>query len=96
MSTISRVARLYSAALADKQSLREAREMFSNAIEIDPGYARAYAGIAECDALLWMSGGYRHFLPGNSQEQHHGVDIYAEPGRSARIQGVGALSERAC
>ena len=30
--------------------------MFFKAIEIDPGYARAYAGIAECDALLWMSG----------------------------------------
>jgi len=41
----------------DKHSLREARGMFSKAIEIDPGYARAYAGIAECDALLWMSGG---------------------------------------
>ena len=41
----------------DKRSLREAREVFFKAIEIDPGYARAYAGIAECDALLWMSGG---------------------------------------
>lgn len=41
----------------DKHSLRAAREMFSKAVEIDPGYARAYAGIAECDALLWMSGG---------------------------------------
>jgi len=41
----------------DKHSLREAREKFSRAIGIDPGYARAYAGIAECDALLWMSGG---------------------------------------
>jgi len=41
----------------DKQSLHAAREMFIKAIEIDPGYARAYAGIAECDALLWMSGG---------------------------------------
>jgi adenylate cyclase len=40
----------------DKRSLHEAREMFFKAIEIDPGYARAYAGIAECDALLWMSG----------------------------------------
>ncbi len=41
----------------DKHSLRQARAMFLKAIEIDPGYARAYAGIAECDALLWMSGG---------------------------------------
>ena len=41
----------------DKHLLRAAREMFTRAIEIDPGYARAYAGIAECDAMLWMSGG---------------------------------------
>jgi adenylate cyclase len=41
----------------DTRLLRAAREMFLKAIEIDPGYARAYAGIAECDALLWMSGG---------------------------------------
>jgi adenylate cyclase len=41
----------------DKYSLAAARKMFSKAVQIDPGYARAYAGIAECDALLWMSGG---------------------------------------
>jgi adenylate cyclase len=41
----------------DKYSLTAARAMFSKAVEIDPGYARAYAGIAECDALLWISGG---------------------------------------
>ncbi len=31
-----------------------AREMFSKAIEIDPGYARAYAGIADCSAFLYF------------------------------------------
>src|SRR5262249_30803994 len=41
----------------NKHALRKARQLFAKAIEIDPGYARAYAGIAECDALLWMSGG---------------------------------------
>ncbi len=30
-----------------------ARQMFAKAIEIDPGYARAYAGIADCHALLY-------------------------------------------
>ena len=40
----------------DKHSLGSAREMFLKAIAIDPGYARAYAGVAACDALLWMSG----------------------------------------
>ncbi len=31
-----------------------AREMFARAIELDPGYARAYAGIADCSAFLHM------------------------------------------
>jgi adenylate cyclase len=35
-----------------KSSLRLAREMFARAVEIDPNYARAYAGIASCDSRL--------------------------------------------
>ena len=31
-----------------------ARRMFAKAIELDPGYARAYAGLADCDAFLYM------------------------------------------
>ncbi len=31
-----------------------AREMFAKAIEIDPNYARAYAGIADCSAFLYF------------------------------------------
>ncbi len=31
-----------------------AREMFARAIEVDPAYARAYAGIADCSAFLYM------------------------------------------
>ncbi len=31
-----------------------AREMFSKAIELDPNYARAYAGIADCSAFLYF------------------------------------------
>lgn len=31
-----------------------AREMFNQAIEIDPSYARAYAGIADCSGFLYM------------------------------------------
>jgi len=37
-----------------KKSLQYAREMFERAIEIDPGYARAHAGIAEASAVLRM------------------------------------------
>lgn len=31
-----------------------ARDMFAKAIEIDPGYARAYAGIADCSSFLYF------------------------------------------
>src|SRR5438876_4011808 len=35
-----------------EKDLQFARRMFSRAVEIDPGYARAYAGIADCSVLL--------------------------------------------
>lgn len=31
-----------------------ARRMFSKAVELDPNYARAYAGIADCDSALYI------------------------------------------
>ena len=31
-----------------------ARRMFSKAVELDPNYARAYAGIADCDSFLFL------------------------------------------
>jgi adenylate cyclase len=31
-----------------------ARRMFAQAVELDPGYARAYAGIADCDSFLFL------------------------------------------
>ena len=37
-----------------KKSLEFAREMFTHAIEIDPGYAPAWAGIADCCSQLKM------------------------------------------
>ena len=43
----------------DKKSLLLARQMFSRAAEIDPDYALAYAGLADCAAFLhgmWASG----------------------------------------
>jgi serine/threonine protein kinase/tetratricopeptide (TPR) repeat protein len=37
-----------------KHSVRHAREMFERAIEIDPDYALAYAGAADCSSFLYM------------------------------------------
>jgi adenylate cyclase len=37
-----------------RQSLEYARQMFARAIVIDPQYARAYAGVADCSSFLYM------------------------------------------
>jgi tetratricopeptide (TPR) repeat protein len=37
-----------------RQSLEYARQMFARAIVIDPGYARAYAGVGDCCSFLYM------------------------------------------
>ena len=37
-----------------RTSLEHARKMFTRAIEVDPNYARAYAGIADCCSILYM------------------------------------------
>ena len=44
------------------QSIEFALEMFSRATEQDPDYARAYAGIADCNSYLFMyfGGDERH------------------------------------
>lgn len=47
---------LLSVSWSNKEYLRTARGLFLRAVEADPGYARAYAGIADCDAFLWVNG----------------------------------------
>ena len=37
-----------------RKSLEYARQMFKKAIELDPDYALAYAGVADCCSLLYM------------------------------------------
>jgi adenylate cyclase len=39
-----------------KDFLLSARRLFTRAATLDPGYARAYAGIADCEAFLWLNG----------------------------------------
>jgi serine/threonine protein kinase/Tfp pilus assembly protein PilF len=39
-----------------RRSFEVARQMFARAIEIDPGYARAYAGLADCLCYLYEHG----------------------------------------
>ncbi len=37
-----------------RTSIEFARQMFTRAIEVDPAYARAYSGIADCCSILYM------------------------------------------
>src|ERR1700719_1908651 len=37
-----------------KSNYQLARRMFAKAVELDPAYARAYAGIADCDSFLFL------------------------------------------
>ncbi len=38
-----------------KRYFELARRMFAKAVELDPNYARAYAGMADCDAWLYLT-----------------------------------------
>ncbi|MEK1887111.1 MAG: tetratricopeptide repeat protein [Phyllobacterium sp.] len=38
--------------MCSKSYVQMARRMFTRAAELDPGYARAYSGIADCDSIL--------------------------------------------
>jgi adenylate cyclase len=41
---------------SNKAMLRSARRLFERATEIDGEYAEAFAGMADCDAFLWIAG----------------------------------------
>lgn len=45
--------------LNGRRNLESARQMFSRAIEIDPSYAPAHAGVADASAFLYMYAGSR-------------------------------------
>ncbi len=77
-----------------QRALRVARQMFAKAIEIDPRYARAHAGIANCDSYLVCMGD-----PGASFEeiladQRTRPGARPRPGRGACREGAGALHGR--
>ena len=44
-----------------KHYCRIARQMFAKAVALDPNYARAYAGMADCDSFLYLN--YRVDVP---------------------------------
>ena len=61
-----------------KRALEVARQLFVKAIEIDPNYARAFAGVANCDSYRLLLG-----VPNASQEDvaaHSARAIELDPG----------------
>jgi serine/threonine protein kinase/Tfp pilus assembly protein PilF len=54
-----------------RKSLETARKMFRRAIEIDPEYALAYAGLADCSSILYMKVDAResNLIQGDSASQ---------------------------
>ena len=48
-----------------RKAYQHALEMFARAIEVDPGYARAYAGMADCYSLLY------HYLAATEANLQH-------------------------
>ena len=54
-----------------KEFLRSARRLFAKAVKTDPTYARAYVGMADCDAFLWVGGdldvSHEHMLISSSK-----------------------------
>ena len=45
--------------LYSRKSMRFARELLEQAIALDPAYARAWSGVADCCAFLYLNGGRR-------------------------------------
>ena len=45
--------------LYSRKSMRFARELLERAIALDPAYARAWSGVADCCAFLYLNGGRR-------------------------------------
>ena len=70
-----------------RKSLEYARQMFNRAIEIDPDYARAYAGVADSCSMLYMYFDAREF---NIRQ----ADIASQESAGARAR-AGRSSSRA-
>ena len=77
-----------------KRHLAIARDMYAKAAEIDPDYARAYAGMAICDSYAAASDPGR-LLRDGAREQRAGARLGCQPGGGLCRQGVRAVRSRA-
>ena len=72
-----------------RQSLQFARQMFLKAAEVDPKYALAYAGIAECGAMLihWYGETKEHYLAEADEASRKALELDPELGRAHAARG---------
>ena len=78
----------------DRAKIKLARKMFERAAEIDPGYAKAYAGMADCDTFLWTCGdlevSFEEMLANSSKALRlapHLAEAHASKGLALYISG---------
>ena len=77
-----------------RKGMRFALDLYSRAIEQDPGFARAYAGIAQCSAFLFQNGGaHANDLEQADSASRKALDLDPESAEAHAARGV-ALSLR--
>ena len=80
--------------LYSRRGMRFALELYSRAIEKDPAYARAYAGIAQCCAFLFQNaGGHAADLERADQASRRALELEPDSAEAHAARGV-ALSLR--
>jgi len=74
-----------------RKGLESARQMFARAIEIDPGYARAYAGVADCCSFLSMYHGVSAALKEAEAASKKAVELDPESAEAHASRGVAGM-----
>ena len=78
-----------------RPSLETAKQMFSRAIELDPGYARAWAGLADCHSWLYMwFGGSRADLLGADRASARALELGPELAEAHAARGLAFSLDR--
>jgi len=86
-----------------RRSIEFAARMFSQAIELDPGYARAWAGVADCSSWLFMyAGSHEKHREEADSASRKAVDLdpesaeaYASRGLALSLKGEYEQAEKA-
>ncbi len=72
-----------------RTGMQFARRMFERAIEVDPGYAIAYAGVADCCSFLYMySDGSKANIEGAESASRKALDLDAELAEAHASRGL--------